>query len=167
LLGRLRAKIISRNPALHGSWRALLGIEGYQGADLAKQHLDWLTSLPAELVSVASYTHQGMLIKAERLCRQFLKKQTNHPEGMRLLAQLAVKFHILDDAEFLLESCVENHPDFLQARLDYVEVLHRRQKFPQMLEQAKQLVALDSSNPGFLISLANAQQAMGTRILCI
>ncbi len=152
---------VERNPALHGSWRALLGIEGYQGADLAKQHLDWLTSLPAELVSVASYTHQGMLIKAERLCRQFLKKQTNHPEGMRLLAQLAVKFHILDDAEFLLESCVENHPNFLQARLDYVEVLHRRQKFPQMLEQAKQLVALDSSNPGFLISLANAQQAMG------
>jgi len=152
---------VEYNPALHGSWRALLSIQGYKKADVAKQQLEWLSSLPPELVSVASYTHQGMLLKAEALCRQFLKKQAHHPEAMRLLAQLALKFHVLDDAEFLLQSCIEHHPQFLHARLDYVEVLHRRQKFDQMLEQAEQLHALEPSNPGFQVSLANAQQAMG------
>ena len=166
-LGQIPAAIqafetaVELNPALHGSWRALLNIPTYQRAELAKQHLDWLTSLPAQLVSVASYTHQGMLLKAEALCRQFLKKHTDHPEAMRLLAQLALKFHIFDDAEFLLQSCIERHPQFLHARLDYVDVLYRRQKFTQMFEQAKQLVALDPSNQGFQISLANAQQAVG------
>ncbi len=152
---------VELNPALHGSWRALLGIDEYPRAEFAKQYLDWLSSLPRELVSVASYTHQGMLLKAETLCRQFLKNNRHHPEAMRLLAQLAIKFHILGDAEFLLRSCIEYNPQFLHARLDYVEVLHKRQKFAQMLEQAEQLVALDPNNPGFQISLANAQQSVG------
>jgi len=152
---------VEYNPALHGSWRALSITPGYQHVELAKQHLKWLTSLPAQLVSVASYTHQGMLLKAEALCRQYLKQHADHPEAMCLLAQLAVKFHIYDDAEILLKSCIERHPKFFHARLDYVDVLHRRQKFTLMLEQAEQLVALDSTNPGFQISLANAQQAVG------
>jgi len=152
---------VQLNPALHGSWRALTEMQNYPNADDAWRQLNWLTSLPPELVSVASYMHQGLLHKAEALCRQFLKRVPHHPEAMRLLAQLGSKFQILDDAEFLLESCVEFHPDFLHARLDYVEVLHRRQKFDKALEQAQALQALDPENVGFEISLANAQQACG------
>ena len=154
-------KAVELNPALHGSWRALSVMPDYSRADEALMQLRWLSSLPAELVSVASYMHQGFLNKAESLCRQFLKRQPHHPEAMRLLAQLGSKFQILDDAEFLLKSCVEFHPDFLHARLDYVEVLHRRQKFDQALKQAQTLFSLDPQNVGFEVSLGNAQQACG------
>ena len=105
--------------------------------------------------------HQNKLHKAETLCRQFLKRQPHHPEAMRLLAELGVKFHILDDAEFLLEKCLEFKPDFLHARLDYVSVLHRRQKFPQALEQSRKLYEADPDNPSFELSLGNALQATG------
>lgn len=154
-------KAVSINPALHASWRWLASVPGYARADEAKRHLDRLSSLPPELVSVASLISQNKLHKAELLCRQFLQKHRDHPEAMRLLAELGSKFQILDDAEVLLEACLKSNPDFLHARLDYVEVLHRRQKFHKALEQAKVLVGHDENNPGFQISLGNALQATG------
>lgn len=155
------SKAVDLNPALHGAWRALSQLTNHPRAFEAKRHVAWLDSLPPELVSTASFIHQGKLQKAEALCRQFLAKQPHHPEAMRLLAQLGVKFHILDDAELLLRRCIELEPKHLQARLDLVDVLQRRQKFPEALEQAQELYRLDPSNPGFEISLGNALQATG------
>jgi len=152
---------VGLNPALHGSWRALASMPDYPKTQLANQHLQWLSQLPPELRSVSSYLHQNQLLKAEALCRQFLQKQAHHPEAMRLLAKLGVKFNVLDDAEFLLEKCIEMHPDFLPAQVDYVEVLHRRQKFHKALDQAEKLTQRDPENPAFKIGLANAQQATG------
>ena len=152
---------VTLNPALHGSWRALASLPGHPRHSEAQQQAQWLASLPPQLVSAASFIHQGELQKAERLCRQFLKAEPRHPEAMRLLAELGSRFQILDDAEFLLESCLTYHPDYIRARLDYVAVLHRRQKFDKALEQAGRLVETDPENPSFLAALANAQQACG------
>jgi tetratricopeptide (TPR) repeat protein len=152
---------VGHNPALHASWKNLAAMPEYAQQNEAKRLYAWLSSLPPQLVSVSSYIHQGKLYMAEQLCRQFLKANPHHPEAMRLLAELGTKFQILDDAEFLLESCLEFNPDFLHARLDYVAVLHRRQKFKQSLEQARKLLDVDPENAGFQISVANALQAMG------
>ena len=154
-------KAVLLNPALHGSWRALANEPGYSKRQEAKQHVDWLSSLPPELVSVASLIHQKKLHRAERLCRHFLKSNPHHPEAMRLLAELGTKFQILDDAEFLLASCLQFEPDYHRARLDYVTVLHKRQKFHKALEQAQILLDSDPNNSNFKISLGNAQQATG------
>ena len=147
------------NPALHGAWRVLANTPANPKMNDAQRQYAWLSSLPPELVSVSSFIHQNKLRKAETLCRQYLKKHPHHPEAMRLLAKLGVKFQILDDAEFLLQQCLELHPNHLHARLDYTEVLQRRQKFPQALEQARKLYEFDPNNAGFQVSLANAQQA--------
>ncbi len=152
-------RAVQLNPALPGAWRALCELPPHTKSKEAQRQLAWLESLPAELVSVTSFIHQGKLHKAEALCRQFLKTEPKHPEAMRLLAQLGLKFHILDDAEVLLQTVLETSPNYLQARLDYIDVLQRRQKFPQALEQAKELYQRDQANPGFEISLANALQA--------
>lgn len=154
-------KAVSINPGLHGAWNALAEWPNYQGAEKAQQHLKWLRSLPPELVSVSSLIHQDKLHKAEMLCRQFLNREPHHPEAMRLLAELGCKFKIFDDAEFLLSKCLEFRPDFLRARLDYIEVLHRRQKYAEALKQAKILFNSDPSNIGFEISLGNCLQAVG------
>ena len=154
-------KAVEINPALLGSWRALAGEASNLNRETAQQQVNWLSSLPRELVAVSSMIHQGQIYKAEQLCRHYLKQNPHHPEAMRLLAEIGVKFQILDDAEFLLESCVEFEPDFHRARLDYVVVLHKRQKYHKSLEQAEYLHNIDPDNMGFKICLANAQQANG------
>ena len=41
---------------------------------------------------------------------------------MRLLADIAMRFGVLDDAEFLLESAIELEPDNTRLRIDYIGV---------------------------------------------
>ena len=127
------------NPALLASWRVLSELleqrEDAGAAEWAGQQVLRLASLPAELVSVESMLHEGKLLKAEQLCRSFLQRHAHHVEAMRLLARLGAQFFVLDDAEFLLESCLEFEPDHDLARLDYIDVLHRRQKHGKALEQ--------------------------------
>ena len=160
--GRAYERAVALNPALFASWRALTqGLAGPEQAALARRHLAWLANLPSELVTVHSLIHENRLYQAERICRGFLQSHPHHPEAMRLLAELGVKFQILDDAEFLLESCVEFEPSFQRARLDYVEVLQKRQKFDRAVAQAKILLRSDPDNSGFRIALANAQLAAG------
>lgn len=152
---------IEINPALHASWRELAKAENYHRYDEAFRMSAWLSNLPPHLVSVASYIHQDKLETADLLCRQFLRKHNHHPEAMRLLAEIANKYQVLDDAEFLLESCLEFHPDYHPARLDYVAILYRRQKFKAALEQAERLIEIDRENVSFKLALANAQQGVG------
>jgi tetratricopeptide (TPR) repeat protein len=67
----------------------------------------------------------------------------------------------LDDAEFLLESCVEFEPDNRLVRFDYINVLHKRQKFKKSLEQAGLLRASDPGNSAFELTFANESMAVG------
>lgn len=154
-------KAVALNPALFGSWRVLADQPDYPMRQEAKKRVDWLSSLPPALVSVSSLIYQKQLHRAEWLCRHFLKENPHQPEAMRLLAELGTKFQILDDAEFLLASCLEFEPNYKRARLDYVHVLHKRQKFNKALEQAKILLDSDPQNSTFKIGLGNAQQATG------
>lgn len=160
-------KAVGLNPALFGSWRVLADEPDYSNRQEAKIHVDWLSSLPPALVSVSSLIYQKQFHRAERLCRHFLKDNPHQPEAMRLLAELGTKFQILDDAEFLLASCLEFEPNYKRARLDYVHVLHKRQKFNKALEQAKVLLDSDPNNSNLKIGLGNAQQATGDFVSAI
>jgi tetratricopeptide (TPR) repeat protein len=160
-------KAVSLNPALFGSWRVLANEPDYLKRQEAEQHVAWLSSLPAALVSVSSLIYQKQFHRAERLCRHFIKDNPHQPEAMRLLAELGNKFQILDDAEFLLASCLKFEPKYKRARLDYVHVLHKRQKFHMALEQAKILLDSDPNNSNLKIGLGNAQQATGDFVAAI
>ncbi|MCH1581101.1 MAG: tetratricopeptide repeat protein, partial [Luminiphilus sp.] len=158
-------KAVKLNPALMSSWQALLGRYRYLGstdkAQDANNHIQWLESMPVELRTVTSLLHENKLYVAEQICRAFLKKEPHHREAMRLLAEIGSKLQILDDAEFLLESCVEFYPDYHRARLDYVQVLHKRQKFNTALDQARELHHSDPQNLLYEVTLAAEQQAVG------
>ena len=80
---------------------------------------------------------------------------------MRLLAEIGSQLQIFDDAEYLLESCVEFYPEYERARLDYVQVLHKRQKFDKALNQAMHLRARSHENMVYDVTLAAQQQAVG------
>jgi len=159
------ARAVELNPALPASWRVLAGLYDRAGlqqeAASARQQLTFLESLPAELVSVYSLLHQSKLRKAERLCRDYLQRNKHHVEGMRLLAQIGVRLQIYDDPEFLLESCVELHPEHIPARVDYRNLLLRTQKFEKAHEQAQILLETDPKNPQYQVSLASALVGLG------
>lgn len=151
------------NPALIASWKAIASLPN-QSSELQDKAVYWigyLQQLPLELQSVLSMMHEGRLYKAENLCRFYLQNNPHHTEGMRLLAMLGVKHHVLDDAEFLLESCLVLDNSHHAARLDYVNVLQKRQKFAKAFEQAQQLVALDENNANFKTTYANQCVSIG------
>lgn len=151
------------NPALLASWEAVdeLSAGNIELQNKAKYWQGYLQQLPVELRSVLSMMHEGRLYKAENLCRLFLQRNAHHPEGMRLLAMLGVKHHVLDDAEFLLESCLALHQNHHAARMDYVTVLQKRQKFSQAFEEAKQLLEIDTDNTNYRASYANQCVSVG------
>ena len=68
---------------------------------------------------------------------------------MRLLSQIALKLGVLDDAEFLLESALEFSPNNSRIRIEYIQVLRKRQNYAGALHQAKVLLEMDKENPQF------------------
>ena len=156
---------VAHNAALAGSWNMLAKIHTAAGrtepAEFAETQRDYLTNLPPELQTVASLIQEGRYLKAEKICRGYLQRNGHHVEGMRLLAELGTKFSVLDEAEFLLESALVLEPDNAGAHFDYVEVLHKRQKFAQALEQASLLRAKEPDSPQIEMLYANENLSVG------
>jgi len=152
------ARAVRFNPALEASWRELARLQAAAGRDAeargAIAQRDRIAALPRELLAVTNHLHEGRLLRAEEICRHFLRAHPKHTEGMRLLAQIGIRLGVLDDAEFLLESAVAFAPDDIQLRLDYVDALRRRQKFERSREEAEALYARDPANPLFQSHLA-------------
>ncbi len=146
------------NPALIASWRAQSDLLNEGGrkeeAAQASAQADRLAALPRELLSVTNFIYEGKTLKAEALCRHFLKNHPHHIEGMRLLAEIGVRFGVLDEADFLLESAIEFDPENIQLRLDYIQVLRKRQKIYESVKQARYLLDKDNKNPVFQSTFA-------------
>jgi len=142
------------NPALEASWRGQLAILTNKGlnaqAEQARAQLERLLSMPKPLVAVTDHVAEGRILKAEDICRRFLRAVPQHVEGMRLLANIGMRLGVLDDAEFLLKSATRLEPDSIQVRIDYIQVLRKRQKFERAREEAKQLLQKSPENPQFL-----------------
>ncbi len=142
------------NPALEASWRALAQLQSGDAAIAATAQADRIAALPRELAAVTNHLHEGRLLRAEEICRHYLRANPKSVEGMRLLAQIGIKLGILDDAEFLLESARVFDPGNVQVRLDYIDALRRRQKFAKAREEAEGLYATDPDSPLFQSHLA-------------
>ena len=138
------------NPGLKASWAGqqhLIGKDSPERLSQINQRLQWLESLPPNLAASWDLLHEGKLHKAEQLCRQFMQQNPQHIDGMRILAEIAVCNGVLEDAEFLLESAVAFDASHRQARIDYVQVLSKRQRFQKAVDEAKALMEQAPDNP--------------------
>ena len=146
------------NPALEASWREQARLHREAGrageAQAAEAQRARIAGLPRELVAVQNHLAEGRLLRAEEICRHFLRQIPRDVEGMRLLAKIGIEVGVLEEAEFLLESAVVFAPDDLQLRLDYIDALRRRQNFTKALQEAEALHARDPDNPLFQSRLA-------------
>jgi len=127
------AEAVRRDPAMLSSWRPLVTLYRMVGdtnnQNLAEQKVRELETLPEQLVAVKSALNQNNLQSADQICRDFLKNNKQHVEALRLLAEIANRAKIIDDAEFFLESAVAFEPEHVGARFDLANILLKRQKF--------------------------------------
>jgi tetratricopeptide (TPR) repeat protein len=143
-------RAVNINPALPASWSMLEGLYRMTGnlenAGMAAAHVATLKRLPPEVVQATGLFSDGDWGPAEVIIRAYLNKHGNHVEAMRLLARIAFKRDVLDDAELLLQAVLELAPDYQAARHDYASVLLERHRYLQARQQLEALLAIEPMN---------------------
>jgi tetratricopeptide (TPR) repeat protein len=156
---------VTHNSTLSASWSALQALYGSVGdqanARLAAANVSKLAALPKVVVSATNIFSEGEPSRAEEMIRAYLLEHPTDIEAMRLLARIGVHFDVLDDAEFLLDSVLLAAPDYGGARFEYADVLQRRHKFTESLEEANKLLALEPGNRSYRTLEANALVGLG------
>ena len=160
----LRLAVLT-NPALIMGWRMLDGLFRMAGdtasADLAAKHFTHLSSIPPPIVHAKVLFSDGEVDEAEMQIRRFLLDFGDHPEGMRLLAQIGHMRNVLDDAEALYVGVLAMVPDHHEARHEYVQVLIARHKFPQAREALEPLLQRNPRNHAHRTQAATISVGLG------
>jgi tetratricopeptide (TPR) repeat protein len=143
-------KAVALNPALPASWKSLEALHRMAGrtaeSEAARRFGADLAELPTEILTAHSMFADGEIHAAEQLVRQYLLQHGDHIEGMRLLAQIAMKHDVADDAEVLLEHVLLRVPDYHAARYEYALALLQRHKHARAKEEMEKLLAIDPDN---------------------
>ncbi len=156
---------VAVNPALAMGWRMLDGLyrmtNDPASATVAAKHCVHLASLPPPIVQAKVLFFDGEIDQAEMQIRRFLLDFGDHPEAMRLLAQIGQSRNVLDDAETLYAAVLEMVPDHNEARHEYVQVLIARHKFPEARKELEPLLRLDPAHHANRIQAATIQVGLG------
>ena len=156
---------VAINPALAMGWHMLDGLLRMTGdqasSATAVKHCSHLASLPPPIVTAKVLFYDGEIDQAEMLIRRLLLDFGDHPEAMRLLAQIGQTRNVLDDAETLYAGVLAMVPDHHEARHEYVQVLIARHKFPQARAELEPLLKLDPANHAHRIQAATIQVGLG------
>ena len=156
---------VTINPALEMGWRMLDGLlrmTGDQtGSATAVKHCLHLASLPPPIVTAKVLFCDGEIDQAETLIRRFLLDVGDHPEAMRLLAQIGQLRNVLDDAETLYAGVLAMVPEHNEARHEYVQVLIGRHKFPEAKAALEPLLKLDPAHHANRIQAATIRVGLG------
>jgi len=158
-------RAVAIQPKLPASWK-LMGelflVDGDENSanEAFNRHLLAASEDP-KLIHAIKCFNNGKTGQAEQLCREFLNDHPAHVTAIRLLAEIGLKMGVLVDAERLLERCLELAPEFDLARMSYTQVLSRREKLEQALEQSGHLLKKDPGKPAYLSLRASIFVRMG------
>lgn len=144
---------VTIDPNLVDGWRALgdqlLANGDATGANAAyAQHIKVATRDP-RLLEPAAALCENRIAVAETLLRTHLKSFPTDVPAIRMLAEVAARLGRYDDAEKLLDRCLELAPSFEAARHNYAIVLHRQHRWGEALREVEMLLSVDPANPGY------------------
>jgi tetratricopeptide (TPR) repeat protein len=152
-------RAVTLNPSLPASWNALQVLFRMAGrpaeAKKAAAQAARLAELPAQVLTAFGMFADGHLHASEQVVREYLLTHGDHIEGLRLLAQIAMKFDAVDDAEHLLERALRLEPDYHAVRYEYAIALLARHKHVFAREQLARLLKTDPHNRIYRSTLAN------------
>ncbi|MGB7655933.1 MAG: tetratricopeptide repeat protein, partial [Novosphingobium sp.] len=156
---------VAINPALAMGWRMLDGLyrmtNDPAGAAVAAKHCVHLASVPPPVVEAKVLFFDGETDQAEAQIRRFLLDAGDHPEAIRLLAQIGQSRNVLDDAEALYAAVLKLVPEHNEARHEYVQVLIARHKFTEAQKELEPLLKIDPSHHANRIQAATIQAGLG------
>lgn len=159
------SKATKLNPALLSSWQKLASFYTENGqsqaSEFANQQISQLQQLPREILGAKDLMHEGKLGLADQVCRQYLQNNKHHPQAMQLLAEIGIKLKAYNEAEFLLESCIELYPEQLSVRAEYILLLSKLGKFAKAKAQAEFLLEKEPENTQYLAVKASAMVGVG------
>ena len=173
LEGRFEDAITSYQQALHlDPGRSQINTKIHRATELKKSSTAADDSQPAmaftdEMAKAAQFTRNDEPEKSESIYRDILRRDPNHVEAMRLLAQIAANQEYYEDSELLLRRAVKRAPHYARAWLDLSATQMKIEKNAEAVSSAEQLVKLTPHIVESHIALANAQAKINLTDLAI
>jgi predicted Zn-dependent protease len=112
------------------------------------KHLRCSTQNP-ELQQAAKAMIDNNLSIAERVLKSHLQRTPTDVTAVRMLAEVAVRVGRNEEAQSLLEYCLELAPGFSGARYNLAVLLHRTNKSNEALVEVEKLLEEDPRRPGY------------------
>lgn len=143
------------DPKLSESWK-VMGEMYVANDDLVAaneafhQHLLLHSHDPVLIQAVAMIKH-GEFGQAEGILKKFLYDNPYNVVAIRALAEIATHLGRLEDAENLLVRALQLKPDFYLARLNYAQLLKRREKLGPSLAQVNLLLEREPNKFALLV----------------
>ena len=158
-------QLVALDPNRAAAWGLiadmLTSLGEQSAADQAMREYLKAAARPEVLVKVAELVAQGNLADAEPRCRDYLRHSPDDVDALRLLAEIATRLGVFDDAEQLFARCVALSPEFHFARAGYAHVLMKQGRFQQSLQEIDKLLAVDADNTSYRILLASVLVRVG------
>jgi tetratricopeptide (TPR) repeat protein len=158
-------RLVALDPSRAAAWgliaEMLTSLGEQSAADEAMREYLKAAARPEVLVKVAELVAQGKLAEAEPRCRDYLRHSPDDVDAVRLLAEIATRLGVFDDAEQLFARCIALAPQFHLARAGYAHVLMRQSRFDQSLAEIDKLLAVDPDNTSYRILLASVLVRVG------
>ena len=146
-------RAVDLKPEHADAWRALadhLAVIGDTwGADAARAQQIKASTHDPQLLEAAVALSKAASQSPKRCCARISRNISTDVAAIRMLAEVAGRLGRYDDAEALLERCLELAPGFFPARANYAFVLHREGKSAQALSEMDLLLAAEPRNPGY------------------
>jgi tetratricopeptide (TPR) repeat protein len=147
-------RALQLKPDSADAWRLLadhLDLVGDgSGADQARARYLGAATKDPRLMEAAAMLVSNELPQAEARLRNHLAGHPKDIAAIRMLAEVAARLRRYNDAQTLLERCLELSPSFDAARHNYAVVLNRKGKPAAALPQVVALLKKEPRNPGYL-----------------
>ena len=158
-------RAVELEPNLAEAWRELAALHARQGdtdaCDVAYAHFTRLAAPEQHLAEAHAALANHRLGAAEALLRRRLVQNSQDPQALRMLAEIAAEREDYVESERLYALSLELAPGYSRARLDLARTLHVQQKAQPMLPLLERLLRLEPASLPYRSLQASAFGLLG------
>jgi tetratricopeptide (TPR) repeat protein len=158
-------RAVELEPNLAEAWRELAMLYARRGdadaCDVAYAHFSRLAPPERHLAEAHAALANFRLDAAEALLRTQLTRDSQDPEALRMLAEIAAEREDYVEAERLYALCLNIAPGYSRARFDLARTLHTQQKAHPMLPLLERLLRLEPNSLPYRSLQASAFGLLG------
>jgi predicted Zn-dependent protease len=158
-------RAVELEPNLAEAWRELATLYARRGdtdaCDIAYAHFTRLASPEQHLAEAHAALANHRLGAAEALLRRQLAQNSQDPQALRMLADIAAEREDYVESERLYALSLELAPGYSRARFDLARTLHLQQKAQPMLPLLERLLRLEPTSLPYRSLQASAFGLLG------